>query len=350
MKVILTIINLIIATLFFSMIYSAANVNVEVGIGESRGMAFNMRNNNLVAAVPVDINNRGLYPITNISIRFNIANNSSIIYKHSFHINEIEALHNYQKTFIMTVNLTSLYEKLGSYYVFHSGTFRINVFVCANYWMMAKFEATFSKKVDWQSLLYTYQIYKNDIYINNNTVYIPYFVSKMPLKINATMHTEISDFKGILAVGYNKIFFDRKAVMQIHMVRNCNYLITSPDVWTIKTTLQINALSVNRVFSYTWTPPIGKVSFNEKLNNNSVVLYFGFENNYKKSLNIEVHELISEKNKTQQTWQNITVKTGKYVLVPLVKLTPEITEVSLIIWVKNLDMQKSFIYNQEVSS
>ena len=345
-KSVMVILNLIIALLFFTMLYSAANVDVNIQVNTSSG--FSVNGDNLQAAVPVTVKNNGLYPIKDVVISLNITNSSKVVYEKTFKIKEIEALKEYNGVFNVVLNLTELYKKLGDYYLFHEGKFKINIDVHAHYWVLAEFEANYSHDINWHPLLYAYHIYTDEIKFQGDDIVVPYFISKLPINVNATLSMVVKDSWGTIAKGFSKLIFDRKSKITLHLVRSIDYLLTKKETWNILCKANINGLVVEKEFKYQWVPPVTNLAIGETLVNNTPYIYLSFKNNYNSPLNVEIMKAITHDGNLSNGYENLTVEPQKIATVYLFPLQRGNYHVEITIVVKNLNLRKTISYDLEV--
>ncbi len=346
MKVVITLLNLLIAALFFSVVYSAANVNVSFDVGAVRSGGFMLQGDHIVTSFPVRINNGGLYPISNVRILFTIANGSKLVYNHTFLISEIPALKTYEKTFILSMNLTKLYEELGAYYIFHHGTFKIHIYITGHYWYMANFVVRYTKNISWNPLIYSFIIYKDETSIKGNELLLPYFISKIPVPLNASISIKVSDSKGSLAEGTQPVIFNRKTTLHLHMLRSPTYLLTHNDSFHIHYTLYIDSYPVSGAISMQWKPILKNLQLADELINNTpyVVLKLGTSHGtYHLIINTTIVAFSSVSNKTE----NVTI-TQKSTTIPIAPLSPSMKGVKVTIYVKELKAGITLEYGKVV--
>nr|AAZ32468.1 hypothetical protein [uncultured euryarchaeote Alv-FOS1] len=339
MKVALTIINLLIATLFFSVIYSAANVNVDFDVGAMRSGGMALNGDNLVTTFPVKIKNGGLYPISNVRILFTLSNGSQLVYQHTFYISQIPALKTYDKTFVLSMNLTKIYSKLGSYYIFNRGKFTIHIFITAHYWYMADFTAKYTRNINWNPLIYSFTMYRSEISVNNGTVSIPYFISKLPIPLTARLKVNVMDAHGLLATGSAPVVFAKKSTVSLKLVRNASFLLTHADNWSIHYSLTLNGFAVNGTWEYTWTPPISGLALREQMIDGVPYMVLTFKDNWHSACDVILSGYIEEGNQKISVQKHIFVKGGETATVPLTKLTATVSGVNLGIYVPELGMK-----------
>ncbi|NPA75750.1 MAG: hypothetical protein GXO25_06685 [Euryarchaeota archaeon] len=346
MKVALTVINLLIAALFFSVIYSAANVDVSFDVGAVRSNGFTLQGDNLVTAFPVKINNGGLYPISNVSIFFVLKNGTSVIYQHTFTISQIPALKTYEKTFVLTMNLTKIYRKLGTYYIFHRGKFTINIFINAHYWYIADFTARYTRNISWNPLIYTFTFYKSQIKITGDLIKIPYFISKLPIPLSAKMKLNVTDSQGTIASGITNVVFDKKSMAILHLSRNCNFLLTHSDNWEIHYTLITGAFKVHGLVHYTWIPPLSHLHIYQKIINGTPYLMLGFKNNMMHQLKLTIKGTVYNANSTSEFTKVIVTKAGASANIPIALLTPDIKGISMVLYMPEYGIQYTLNYGE----
>ncbi len=347
-KTVMVLINLIVAVLFFTVLYSAANIDVSVNV-DTRGIdGFVLENNSLKVSIPVDIKNDGLYPIENVHIGFNITNGSQVIYGDQFRIRRIDSLHEYNDVFVVSINLLDMYQRLGEYYLFHQGVFRLNINVSARYWILADFNAVYSRNISWQPLIHTYRIYRDEITFDGEEIIVPYFISKLPVHVNATMDVVIRDNLGVLGKGTEKVVFDRKAYMKIRTTRSLDYLIDREENWMISVKMNINGLDVVREIRYHWTPPISNLSVVESVQDGKPVVCLVFRNNANTQLHFTIEKRIIHDGVENHTVENVTLSPGEYAKIVLFALLPGHYQVYVNIILHDYGMEKSVSYEVEV--
>jgi len=350
-KTMMVILNIVIALLFFTIIYSAVNINVDISIMNSGYRGIQLHGDNLTATVPVKIENEGLYPIKDVNIAISITNHTTELYAHHFNIREIPALRSYQHYFQVTINILDIYKKVGTYYLFHSGQFEVSIAITAHYWLLADFTANYTKKMSWNPLLYTFNIYENKIHFDNSTVVVPYFISKIPVNVNATIMLTVADTHGSFAYYSGKMVFNKLACINAHIIRNVNYLATQQDIWTINIRANINGVSFTKTLQYTWHAPLRDMSIKEKLINNIPYAVLVFKNGYNSPLSFQIKDIFKNKdNSTTIRYENISLPAGKYANVPLFPITNTLEKAVVDIFVSNLNLNKVIILDEGVSA
>lgn len=350
-KTMMVILNIIIALLFFTIIYSAANINVNISINDSGYRSLQLHGDNLTVSVPVKIENEGLYPIKDVNIFVNITNKTNELYNRHITIDEIPALSCYQHYFQVTINIIKIYKEVGSYYLFHKGQFEVHITVNAHYWLLAEFTANYTKKISWNPLLYTFNIYENKIYFSDNDIVIPYFISKLPVDTNASMVLTVEDSHGPFAYSSGKVIFDKLAYINARIIRNVNYLATQQDTWTINVRVDINGVSFTKTLQYTWHAPLRALTIKEELINNTPYAVLVFKNGFSSTLSFQIKNIFkSQDNSTVVSYKNISLPAGKYVNVPLFPITNTLEKAVVDIFVPNLNLNKVIIFDTGVSA
>ncbi len=347
-KTAMVLINLIVAALFFTVLYSAANIDVSVNV-DTRGIeGFALENNTLKVSVPVEIRNDGLYPIEDVRIGFNITNGTQVIYGDNFRIEKIDSLQDYSDVFVVSIDLGEMYRKLGEYYLFHPGVFRLNINVSARYWILADFNAHYSRNISWQPLIHTYRIYRDEITFDGKEIVVPYFISKIPVKVDARMHVVVRDNLGILGKGEDRVVFDRKANLKIGITRSIDYLLNREEDWRISIGIEVNGLDVVREIRYHWVPPISNLGIMNSVQDGKPVVCLVFRNNANAPLHFTVEKRIIHDGVENYTVENITLEPGEYARIVLFDLLPGHYQVYVNIILDDYGMEKSVSYEVEV--
>ncbi len=345
MKTLLVIINLITAVLFFTLIYSAASI--DISMPSEKSMSYTLDGTDLIVNFPVSIKNNGIYPIENLNIDVTLLNNSNKIFEHSFAIKEIESFHRFARMFSFKINIIEVYKKLGNYYIFHGGTFKMNVSIHARYWILADFNAFYHREIEWTPLIYHCQIYYDEISFKNGEILVPYFISKLPVNLNATLRIKIMDNRGIFAFGKDKIVFDKKAYMNMKTTRNYDYLLTNSEMWTIKYAIDMDGFVIERSMNYSWIAPISNIGFSEDRINENLTLYLQFKNNMNDNLNLEIDEIIIHNGKYTNKTINTTVKSGELTKIPIMNISDGDYQIYITIIEKNMNMKYNIEYSME---
>ncbi|GEM_PF-5245435 len=348
MRLASVLINLAIAILFFSVLYSAANIDVNIDVSTKSPTGYTLSGDTLKVAVPVEIHNKGLYPIEDVKIDVAIKNDSHNLLERQFTIKKIDSLRDYTTVFEVPVNLTQMYNKLGTYYIFHGGKFALNINVSAKYWIIAGFHARYSRNITWQPLLHAYRIYYDEIKFDGNSIKIPYFISKLPIKIGGKIEIAIRDDLGLLAKGTEKIVFDKKTWAEIKILRNADYLISRGDRWKITMRALINGIAITREFTYDWRPPLSDMGVQEKIVNNTPTIYLVFKNNIERTLHLGVYieHIFNGSEETKNI--NLTVEPERVTMIKLFTLVPGEHHVTVKLTVVEYGLEKTLTYNLEV--
>ena len=341
MKPLLVIINLMTAILFFTLIYSA--INIDISMPTEKGISYSLDSSDLIVNFPIDIKNNGIYPIENLNIDVSILNKSSKVFEHSFVIKEIRAFHIFSKMFSFKINLIELYKKLGNYYIFHGGTFKMNVSIHARYWVLAYFNAFYQREFEFTPLIYRCQFYYDEMDFGNGEISVPYFISKLPVNLNATLGINIMDSRGIIAHGKNKIVFDKKSYITLKTNNNYDYLLTNSEMWKIKYTINIDGFVIKRSANYEWSALLTDIKFSEEKDKN-LTLYLQFKNNRNKNLNLEIDEIINHNGEFENKTINATVNGGIF-KIPLVSLSDGDYQIYITIIEKNMNMKYTMQYS-----
>ena len=245
MKIQIIALNMIFAILLSTFLYSALNIDLEVS--PTRAASYTLRGGDLLVNVPVSVRNGGMYPVENIHIESIMENKSCVVWKDEFFIRRIDAFHTYTGNFILKINLTKLYEKLGSGFTLNGGELTLKILVHANYWILAEVNAVHIRKVWWDSLIKVFEINTSGIKIENNQIIIPYL-----LKTNAHLRGNISfvirDSEGIVAEGSSSLICGKVATAELNLIRNFNKI--NSGEWNITAIVNIGTLKITKQVSY----------------------------------------------------------------------------------------------------
>ncbi len=235
--------------------------------------------------------------------------------------------------------------------MFHKAQLEVHIAVNAHYWLLAEFTANYTKKISWNPLLYTFNIYENKIHFSDNGIVIPYFISKLPVDTNASMVLTVEDSHGPFAYSRSKVIFDKLAYINARIIRNVNYLVTQQDTWTINIRVNINGVSFTKTLQYTWHAPLRALSIKEELINNTPYAVLVFKNGYTSSLSFQIKDIFNNKdNSPVVSYENISLPAGKYANVPLFPLTSTLEKAVVDIFVSNLNLNKEIIFDVGVSA
>ncbi len=337
-KTISFMLNLIIALMLFTVLYSAANVDVSVNINTSAYRGFTINGDNLTTAIPVEVRNEGLYPVKDVRVYLEILNGTEVLYSKSYVINEIDALQTYSGIFTVSINVDRLYQEIGTYYAFHRGVFKVKINVDAHYWVLADFKATYTKNLYWNPLFYAFNIYYNELRFDGSHINIPYFISKLPFPVRGNITVTVSDDRGALSFGESKIVFNKKAYLPAKLIRNANYLLVTRDTWIIHVNVHTNIGDFERVFKYHWNPPVSDLKMETIMINDTPYLNLEFKNTYYREINVSVVCHLDDLNVTVNKY--VTANPGEVVRVPLFPVRYANGDFELIIRVINMNLEE----------
>jgi hypothetical protein len=348
-RVVMTLINLIIAALFFTVIYSAANIDVSFNV-DTRGVwGYNLDGDTLRVEVPVEIRNEGLYPVEDIRIHVSLEKGSQEIYNKTATIGKVDALQRCTKILEFNLNLSEMYQKLGEYYLTHEGIFKFKLVVSARYWVLADFNAVYERNITWKPLLHTYRIYTDEIKFANGYIEVPYFVSKLPIDVDADITVRIRDNLGLIGFATGKLVFDRKSTIKVAVLRNMDYLLTRRTRMTIEMSITVGSVTVTKEYKYVWTPPLKNMGITENIVNGTPVVYLVFQNNLGKELNIAAEKLVTVNGTITERWSGyLTLRPGQYGKIPLYTLRRGVYDIVVKITVEEYGISKTLTYHLEV--
>ena len=344
-KTISFMLNLIIALMLFTVLYSAANVDVSVNINTSAYRGFTINGDNLTTAIPVEVRNEGLYPVKDVHVYLEILNGTEVLYSKSYVIKEIDSLKTYSGIFTVSINVDRFYQEIGTYYAFHRGVFKVKINVDAHYWVLADFKATYTKNLSWNPLFYAFNIYCTELRFDGNHINIPYFISKLPFPVRGNINVTVSDDRGILAFGERELVFNKKAYLSAKLIGNVNYLLVTRDTWRIHVNVHTNIGDFERVYTYNWNPPVSDLKMETIMINNTPYLTLEFKNTYYSEINVSVVCHLDDLNVT--VIKDLSAKSGEVVRVPLFPVQYAGGDFDVIIHVVNMNLEEKITQGGE---
>ena len=245
MKLKIVVLNVIFAILLTTFLYSALNIDVEVSA--TRAPSYIVRGDNLLVNVPVTVRNGGMYPVENVHVKIIMENNSSTVWEDEFLINRINGFYTYTKNFILKINLTELYEKLGSGFALNGGELNLKILIHANYWILAEVNALNTRKIWWDPLINSFNILTSQIEIKNDSIFMPYLL-KSRVPVNGKINLVIRDSEGMVAKGSSDLICGKVATVKLNLLRSLGEL--KEGEWEITAILEVGALRITKQVSY----------------------------------------------------------------------------------------------------
>ncbi len=337
MKVVVTLINLLIAALFFSVVYSAANVYVQFDVGAVRGGSFTLNGDEMVTAVPVHIHNGGIYPVSDVHVLFTMSNGSRTVYSHTFTIKQIPALGDYDRTFLLGVNLSDVYSRLGAGAILNGGRLKMNILITGHYWYMATFTAVYSRSISWGPLVYSFIIYRNELSIENGILRVPYFISKIPVPVNASIDAVLMDDGTRISSVHQSIVFDHKEYILLPVGNEIPYLLTHADTLTLHYSLHIFSCTISGVEQVSWAPPLENMRFSEVSVNGTPYMALEFRNADDTPYHVSVNATVYMDSARKSLSETIFVRAGARAVLPIAPMTSSLRGVSVQITVDELN-------------
>ncbi len=348
MKAIMVVLNIITAVMFFTLLYSAANIVID--IPSQKSMSWSVEGTNLTINVPIQIRNGGIYPIENITISVTVDNGTALLFNTTFHMKEIAAMSSIRKIFTVKINLIEFYKKLGLYYVFHGGLFNLTLDIHAFYWILADFNAKYVRAIDWQPLIKHYQIYQDEISFQGDSIVVPYFISKLPIDINATIGAEIRDLRGLIATGEALVIFDKKSYLKLHLLRDVSDMLTTTSVWNIDYFIKVGGIRFGGTYTYRWSAPLENMHLETSLNGTNLTVILAFTNGFSSTLHFLINEKVYLNDETLLSKNvSVTLSSGESAKIPLFSVS-EIGDylVELTVYCENFNAEKTIYYSLEV--
>ena len=251
MKLKIIVLNIVLAILIVTFLYSALNVDVEVLTTRA---SYTLEGDNLLISMPVSVRNGGFYPLKNIRVETLIENGTSCLWKDVFTINEIAPLSTYTEKFILKINITSVYEELGSKFALNGGELTLKILIHGEDWMLAEMNAVEVRKIWWEPLIESFNILTSQIKFENESIMVPYIL-KPRVPVNGKINLIIQDAEGIIAKGQEDILCGKVATVKLNLQRDMTEL--TQEEWEIIAVLSVGSLKITKQVSYEFTPDIG---------------------------------------------------------------------------------------------
>ncbi len=242
--------NIVFALFLTTFMYSALNVDIKLSTTRA---TYSIEGDYLVTNIPVSIENRGFYPIKDIKIWITIENNSKEILCQEFKIGEISPLHIYVKNFVLRINLTNMYEKLGNGFALQGGQLQTRITIDARYWVLANVHVNYVRTSWWTPLISEFKIDTKNIMITDGKIVIPY-VFKSAFQINGKINIVVKDANQTIAVGNSTLVCGKKANVYLDLMENPMDLIS--EKWKIIATIYIGHMKFTSTAYYNFVSPM----------------------------------------------------------------------------------------------
>jgi len=251
----LTLINLIIATLIFTVIYSMVSVDVGVHV-LTRAGSLELNNGTVYFSVPVEVHNGGLYEMNDVFVHVQAAHGDVVLFSDNRSISKLPALKSASFVFHGNISLIRSYQLLGDDFVFNGSTVQVLIEISGNYEDMATFKINYTKHIKFPPLLYSFIIFPEKAKFGKEGMEISYFVNTIENLNKVNLHVEVYDNFGTIAVGNETAVIGREAFIHLHLERNVNFMLFRNDVLNFHAQLNIMGVIISRDLVYTWHAPL----------------------------------------------------------------------------------------------
>ncbi len=301
LKVGITMVNILIATLFFTAILPPITGGVSVELPEGDSLSWEVYGHNISVNTTVKIINHAYYSIDGIKIWIDIGEaGGTVILNRTVDIPPVKAGSEVTEPIHLLFDMNEILQNGGMDLVFSDAELEVKVSVVALYtFETIRFSARYTDIYPWEALIREISVdTENTTYQSSATglvVTIPYVVETSSLLSGRTTEVQLVLSNGTgkeIARDYETVNLGRRDNGEVTFTiasDAMNDLLTRSQRLNIHTTIDLAGEKMEMDFPYHWGAPFNNLFVSEPyISGSTVSASFSFDNDMEESLNIRI--------------------------------------------------------------
>ena len=299
LKVGIVMVNLLIATLFFTSIVPPLTGGISVELPDEESLSWEVYGHNVSANTTVRIINNAYYSIDGTKIWIEITDGSVLILNKTVEIPSIKGGSEITEPINLLFNLDNILNRGGDDLIFSDADINVNVGVVAYYtFSTIKFAAHFSGIYPWEALIKEITIdTANATYestANGLRGSVPYVVETSSLLSGRTADVELilENETGEIARDYETVELGQRTDGEITFsipASKMNDLLTRSQRLNIHAVINLAGEEIEENYPYDWGAPLNNLNVSSPyISGSSVYSSFSFDNDMARSLDIRI--------------------------------------------------------------
>jgi len=326
LKVGILMVNLLIATLFFTAIIPPLTGGISVELPDGGSLNWEVYGHNIAINTSVKIINRAYYSIDATKIWIDITDGPLLILNKTVEIPSIKGGSEITEPISLVFDMDEIRSRGGEDLIFSDAEIKINVNVVAFYtFNTIKFAAEYTDIYPWEALVKEMSIdLQNATYesgANGLTVTIPYVVETSSLLSGKTAEVELilDNETGEITRDYETVNLGYRTTGDITFVissNKMNDLLTRSQRLNIHATINLAGEEIEEDYSYNWGAPLNNLTISEpSLSGSSVYTSFSFNNDMDRNLDIRILTEVFDSSDSQIGYgsDSFGVSPGEYI-------------------------------------